>query len=50
MYKKCKICLENLVVRYRGINNKGVLETPWTKLRILKAISNTLKCQFAVKC
>ena len=27
----CNRCLENLVVRYRGINNKGVLERPWTK-------------------
>ena len=27
-------------------NNKGVLERPWTKWRLLKAISSTVKCQF----
>ena len=45
-----KIFLENMLVRYRGINNKGVLERPWTKLRVLRAISSTLKFQFTVKC
>ena len=25
-----KICLENVLVRYRGKNNKGVLDRPWT--------------------
>ena len=39
-----------MLVRYRGINNKGVLERPWTKWRVLKAISTTLKCQFTGKC
>ena len=38
------------LVRYRGINNKGVLERPWTKWRVLRAISSTLKFQFTVKC
>ena len=46
----CNIYLENMLVRYRGINNKGVLERPWTKWRVLRAISGTLKCQFTVKC
>ena len=27
-------------------NNKGVLDRPWTKRRVLRAISSTLKCQF----
>ena len=42
--------MKNMLVRYRGINNKGVLERPWTKLMILKAISNTLRFEFTVKC
>ena len=41
---------ENMLVRYRGINNKGVLERPWTKSRVLKAISSTLECQLTGKC
>ena len=41
----CNIILENLVVRYRGKNNKGVLERPWTKWRVLRATSSTLKFQ-----
>ena len=45
-----KICWEIMLVRYRGINNKGVLERPWTKWRVLRAISTTLKCQFTGKC
>ena len=44
------IFLKNMLVRYRGINNKGVLERPWTKWRVLRAISTTLKCQFTGKC
>ena len=39
-----------MLVRYRGINNKGVLERPGTKWRVLEAISTTLKCQFTGKC
>jgi len=39
-----------MLVRYRGINNKGVLERPWTKWGVLRAISTTLKCQFTGKC
>ena len=39
-----------MLVRYRGINNKGVLERPWTIWRVLEAISTTLKCQFTGKC
>ena len=45
-----KIFLKNMLVRYRGINNKGVLERPWTKSRVWDAISTTLKCQFTGKC
>ena len=37
---------ENMLVRYRGIDNKGVLDRPWTKWRVLRATSSTLKCQF----
>ena len=44
------IFLKIMLVRYRGINNKGVLERPWTKWRVLEAISTTLKCQFTGKC
>ena len=32
----CKICLKNRLVRYRGINDKGVLERPWTKWKVLE--------------
>ena len=39
-----------MLVRYRGINNKGVLERLLTKWRVLDAISTTLKCQFTGKC
>ena len=42
----CKICLEIMLVRYRGINKKGVLGGPWTIWKVLRAISSTLKCQF----
>ena len=42
----CKICLGNMLVGYRGINNKGVLDRPWTIWKFSRAISNTLKCQF----
>ena len=49
-FVSCKLCLTNLVVRYRGINNKGVLGRPWTKPRVLRAISSALKFQFTVKC
>ena len=45
-----EICLKNMLVRYRGINNKGVLERPWTIWRVVEAISTTLKCQFTGKC
>ena len=41
---------KHMLVRYRGINNKGVLERPWTKWRVLRAISTTLKCQFTGNC
>ena len=37
-----------MLVRYRGINNKGVLDRLWTIWKVLKAISSTLKCQFTV--
>ena len=39
-----------MLVRYRGINDKGVLERPLTIWTVLDAISSTLKFQFAVKC
>ena len=39
-----------MLVRYRGINNKGVLERPWTIWKVLEAISTLLKCQFTGKC
>ena len=35
-----------MLVGYRGINEKGVLDSPWIKRRILRAISSTLKFQF----
>ena len=35
-----------MLVRYRGINNKGVLERAGTKWKVLKAISSTLKFQY----
>jgi len=38
----------NLLVRYRGINHKGVLDGPWTIWKVLRAISSTLKYQFTV--
>ena len=34
----------------RNKNNKGVLERPGTKWKVLEAISTTLKCQFTGKC
>ena len=43
------VCLGNMVVRYRGINNKGVLDRPCTIWKVSRAISNTLKCQFTGK-
>ena len=46
----CKMFLKNMLVRYRGINDKGVLERPGTKWMVLRAISSTLKCQFTGKC
>ena len=45
-----KIFSKIRLVRYRGINHKGVLERPWTKWGVLEAISTTLKCQFTGKC
>ena len=39
--------LENLVVRYLGKHEKGILDGPWTKWMVLKAISSTFKFQFA---
>ena len=35
-----------MLVRYRGINNKGVLDRRWTIWKVLRAISSTLKYQF----
>ena len=45
----CKMLSKHMLVECRGINNKGVLERPKTKWRVLRAISTTLKCQFTVK-
>ena len=45
-----KIFSNNMLVRYRRINNKGVLERPGTKWRVLRTISSTLRFQFTVKC
>ncbi len=42
----CKILVYAMLVRYRRINNKGVLDRPWTIWKVLRAISSTLKCQF----
>ena len=46
----CKMFLNNMLVRYRRINHKGVLERPWTKWMFSRTISGTLKFQFTVKC
>jgi hypothetical protein len=35
-----------MLVRYRRINNKGVLERPGTKWKVLRTISSTLKFQY----
>jgi hypothetical protein len=39
---------DNMLVRDRGINNKGVLEIPGTQWKVVKAISRTLRFQFAI--
>ena len=44
----CNIFLKSLVVRYRGANNKGVLDRPWTKRRVLRAISSISKFKFTI--
>ena len=36
-----KVFSGNMLVRYRGINNKGVLDGPWTIWKALRAISST---------
>ena len=41
--------LGNMLVGYRWINNKGVLDTPWTIWKVLRASSSTLKSQFTGK-
>jgi hypothetical protein len=41
-----KLFSENMLVRYRRMNNNGVLERPGTKLMVSKAISTTLKFQY----
>ena len=38
--------LASMLARYRGINNKGVLDRPWTICKVLRAMSSTLRCQF----
>ena len=37
---------KNMLVRYRRINNKGVLERPGTKWKVLRTISSTLRFQY----
>ena len=44
-----KIYRKSRLVRYRGINNKGVLERPGTKWKVLMTISSTLKFQYFQK-
>ncbi len=44
----CQMFLKIMVVRSRGKDNEGVLDRPWTKRRVLRAISSTLKFQFTV--
>ena len=50
IFSFCEIISKIMLVRYRGINDKGVLERPLTIWTVLDAISSTLKFQFAVKC
>ena len=38
-----------MIFGYRGKKNKGVLDRPWTKWMVLRAISGTLKGQFTEK-
>ena len=45
-----KIFSKNMLVRYRGKNNEGVLERHGINWKVLMAISSTLKCQFSGKC
>ena len=40
--------MEKRLVGYRRINNKGVLDRPWTIWRVLKAFPSTLKLKFTV--
>ena len=40
---------KHMLVGYRRINNKGVLERPGTKWKVLRAISSTLKFQYVRK-
>ena len=44
------IIFETYVGEISRKNNKGVLERPGTKWKVLRAISSTLKCQFTGKC
>ena len=41
-----EIFSKNRLGRYRIINNKGVLERPGTKWKVLRTISSTLKFQY----
>jgi len=45
IFSFCQILSGNMLVGYRRINKKGVLERPWTESRVL----STLKFQFTVK-
>ena len=40
-----KVFSKIMLVKYRGINDKGVLERPGTKWKVLRTISSTLKFQ-----
>ena len=44
----CNLFSEHMLVRYRGINNKGVLGRPWTTWMVSMAMSSTLKFQFTI--
>ena len=44
------IFLKNMLVRYRGIDNKRRPGETLDKMEGFEAISTTLKCQFTVKC
>ena len=40
-----KTFMKNMLVRYRGINDKGVPDRPWTIWKVLRSISSAVECQ-----